>query len=100
MTEKFEEATHLLKAAQELCRSGAGHEDWKIAEAIDLIEEDDPPTAWNAREAAGILTGENHHKNVQIYDKPYRTGALRTVLEEAVDILNEIANEDENAENE
>ena len=88
MTEKFEEATHLLKAAQELCRSGAGHEDWQIAEAIDLIE------------AAGILTGENHHKNVQIYDKPYRTGALRTILEEAVDILNEIANEDENAENE
>lgn len=98
MTEKFEEATHLLKAAQELCRSGAGHEPWNIQEALDLIEDDDPD-AWNAREAAGILTQENIHKNIELWNKPYRTGALRTILEEAVDILNEIANEDETTDN-
>ena len=98
MTEKFNEATHLLHAAQELCRS-ANNEDWRIAEAIDIIEDDAEPTAWNAREAAGILTGENHHKNINLWNKPYRTGALQTIIEEAIDILNEIANEDETTDN-
>ena len=98
MTEKFNEATHLLKAAQELCRS-ANNEDWQIAEALDIIEDDAEPTAWNAREAAGILTGENHHKNINLWNKPYRTGALQTIIEEAIDILNEIANEDETTDN-
>lgn len=100
--DKFDEATHLLKAAQELCRSrGPGREDWRIADAIDLIEEDEP-TAWNAREAAGILTEENHHKNINLWNKPYRTGALQTIIEEAIDILQEIADsadEDEETDN-
>lgn len=97
--DEFDQAIHLIKAAQEICASGAGHDPWNISEALDLLEDEDEPTAWNAREAAGILTQEDFHKNVQVYGKPYRTNALRTILEEAIDILTEIAEtEDENEE--
>ena len=100
--DEFDQATHLLKAAQEICRSGAGHEPWNISEALDLLEDEDEPTAWNAREALGCLTAEDFHHNAQIYNKPYRTNALRTCLEEAIDILQEIADsadEDEETDN-
>ena len=101
--DEFDQAIHLIKAAQEICRSGAGHEPWNISEALDILDEDeDELTAWNAREALGCLTAEDFHHNVQVYNKPYRTNALRTCLEEAIDLLQEIADsadEDEKTDN-
>ena len=101
--DEFDQAIHLIKAAQEICESGAGHVPWEIEEALDILDEDeDELTAWNAREAAGCLTAEDFHHNVQVYNKPYRTNALRTCLEEAIDLLQEIADsadEDEETDN-